>query len=327
MKHSATKALFLLAGALLTPLTLRAGVSEGGEPARKSHEHRFINPLLEHVKFKELRPFKTKIQEKIEQAVKDGGVDSAAVYFRSLSEGMWFGINEREPFSPASIMKVPIMMAYYKMAEKDPAILGKNLLYMTDPQDAAEGVTPRTAVPGKLYTAEQLIGIMISESDNSAAAILADNIPADGLINTFGFFGMAITGKDARDSFDSLKTSASLLRVLYNSSYLNEEFSEKALEHLSNCTFTDGIRAGVPAEYAVAHKFGARSLEGDKKQLHDVAIVYYTGNPYLLSVMTKGIGKDYSNLARLIREISSITFREVSSQHDSSSEAKTAVIE
>lgn len=326
IKHTTTKTLILLAAAL-TPLTFGPGASaEAVKPEQKA-QRRLINPLLDHIKFKELRPFKAKIQGRIEQAVKRGDIESAAVYFRSLSEGMWFGINERELFSPASIMKVPIMIAYYKAAERDPDILRKKLAYRMDEQDAAEGVAIRSAIPGKLYTAEKLIRVMITESDNSAAAVLAENIPAQDLIGTFEFFGIAITGKDVRDSFDSLKISASLLRVLYNASYLNEKFSEQALEHLTHCTFTDGIRAGVPAEYEVAHKFGARALEGDIKQLHDVAIVYYTGNPYLLSVMTKGTGKDYSGMARLIRDISSVTFEEVSSQHNSGPEDKTVVIE
>ena len=87
------------------------------------------NPLLRYVTFRELRPFQSKVEELIKNEQSTGKVRDVAVYFRSLSDGMWFGINENEKFSPASLLKVPVMMAYLKLAESDPDILKKKYAY------------------------------------------------------------------------------------------------------------------------------------------------------------------------------------------------------
>jgi beta-lactamase class A len=324
MKKTTLEIAVVFLGAILAALSL-SGHAIGAENTRQENPApRLTNPLLRHVRFREIRPFKDAISKTIDQAIKSGEVEEAAVYFRSLSDGMWFGISEQESFAPASILKIPIMVTYYKLAERDPAILQKKLRYILDSQEElGETVTARSAVPGEDYTIEQLIHFMITESDNSAGTLLTNNLPKRYFIETFSDFGINLEGKD---TFTALKIVASMLRVLYNASYLNEDFSERALKHLSESSFADGIRAGVPSAYSVAHKFGTRALEANgQKQLHEVAIVYYPTNPYLLAVMTKGAGDDYSKLAKLIREISTLTFREVSSQGAKSGGEKVIV--
>ena len=321
MKNTTLQIAAVSLGAILAALSLSDHAFGSESTRQKNPELRLTNPLLKYVRFREIRSFKGAISKAIDQAIKNGEVEEAAVYFRSLSDGMWFGISERESFAPASILKIPIMIVYYKLAERDPAILQKKLRYILDSQqELGETVTKRSAVPGEDYTIEQLIHFMITESDNSSGTILINNLPRRYFIKTFSDFGINLEGKD---TFIALKIVASMLRVLYNASYLNEEFSDRALKHLSESSFADGIRAGVPSTYPIAHKFGTRTLETNReKQLHEVAIIYYADNPYLLAVMTKGIGDDYSKLAKLISEISALTFREVSAQSSESGTGK-----
>ena len=49
------------------------------------------------------------------------------VYVRNLNNGPWFGINENEAYSPASLMKVPVLMTYLRWAEIEPNLLNKKL--------------------------------------------------------------------------------------------------------------------------------------------------------------------------------------------------------
>jgi beta-lactamase class A len=302
----------LLSAAALFPGPCLSGSAAAATPLQPE---RLTNPLLKYVKFRELRPFMPVIEARIARAVADGEAESAAVYFRSLSEGMWFGIGEKDKFAPASILKVPIMMAYYKMAEKDRPILEKKLKYVRTEPETQTDFAPSPAKSGRSYTVEQLIGFMIANSDNDAGTALISGLPMQNFIDTFHNFGIDVNRITAQDEFVSLKKVASLLRVLYNASYLNEKMSERALGHLLHSTFQEGIRAGVPPEYPVAHKFGIRTDKGgESRQLHEVAIVYYHGNPYLLAVMTKGKAADHSRLAGLIKDISAMIFHEVSIQ-------------
>ena len=70
---------------------------------------------------------------------------------------------------------------------------------------------------------------------------------------------------------------------------------------MSQTDFEKGIKAGVPENIKVAHKFSERRL-GDLAQLHDCGIIYKQGRPYLLCVMTRG--KNFEDLETLIGDVS-----------------------
>lgn len=279
-------------------------------------EKRLTNPLLKFIKFKEIQPFKYKIMELIEKDKAAGLVEETAVYFRSLSDGLWFGIDEKKAFSPASILKIPVMLTYFKMAEDNPDILNKKIKY--EPQDT-EGFVPEvrqdsTAKIGKYYSIDDLIRFLIEESDNNANALLLRNLPPGASDDTLRDFGIDVSNIPAEGDFVSLKICAGFLRVLYNASYVNETLSEKALGYLTKSTYRDGIVAGLPEGTVVAHKFGERSIgQTGKRQLHEIAIVYYKKNPYILAIMTRG--NDYNSLAKAIRDISELTYKEIDAQY------------
>jgi beta-lactamase class A len=104
----------------------------------------------------------------------------------------------------------------------------------------------------------------------------------------------------------SPRAYASFFRRLYNATFLTRELSERALDILSKTDFADGLRAGVPADVVVAHKFGERGIYEDGRvvgvELHDCGIVYAPAGPYLICVMTGG--SDEKTLEAIICEIS-----------------------
>lgn len=276
-----------------------------------------INPLLRYIEFKELQPFKYKVEELIRKEKEAGYVEEVAVYFRSLSEGLWFGINEKVKFVPASLLKVPCMIAYFKLAETNPRMLEENMTYNEYLDDPDIYVKPAARlVVGNSYSVDALIKQMIKESDNNAFLTLWKSSDKDFLLKTFIELGLIRRDLSSLEVQVSLKSFVSIFRVLYNASYLNNKFSQKSLEYLTATGFKDGIVAGVPADVTVAHKFGERYLVAeDIRQLHDVGIIYHPHNPYLLGVMTRG--KDFSNLSKVIKEISELIYNEVESQYKS----------
>jgi len=282
----------------------------------------FTNPLLECevardiVESRELRPFKYKIKALIDDRINSKKALHISVYFRDLNNGPWFGISEKEEFSPASLQKVPIMIAYLKLAESDPKILAKKIKYDGNQDDnAKENIKPSVSlVKGKSYSIEELLYRMIVYSDNNAWGLLVLNIDINSLYRVF--FDLGVTVPDVRKPNDymTVKAYAAFFRILFNASYLNREMSEKALEYLTQVEFKEGLVGGLPQGIAIAHKFGERSLGSNNeiKQLHDCGIIYYPNRPYLLCVMSRGY--DFTTLDDNIRNISYLVYEEIDSQ-------------
>jgi len=105
------------------------------------------------------------------------------------------------------------------------------------------------------------------------------------------------------------------LRVLYNASYLTNEYSEKMMELLTQSEFKDGLAAGVPDNLKIAHKFGISTVftsseEISSRELHDCGIIYHPDHPYILCVMTKGHSK-LSDSEGIIKKISQNVYEAV----------------
>lgn len=279
---------------------------------RELHQggYEYISPLLECADFqyKNRGDLEEKISELINKEIKGGEVEFISLYFRDLNNGPWIGINEQENFTPASLLKVPLMIAYLKIAGKDPSILERKVLTENNKNLLSQNIIPlRTVETGKEYKIGELLEYMIIYSDNLAADALLRNINIESLDKTYRDLGISAPSGNKTEDFMSVRDYSSFFRILYNASYLDHEMSEKALEILSRSQFVQGLTAGVPSQVKVAHKFGER-ISGDTKQLHDCGIIYKEESPYLLCVMTRG--QDFNKMGKIISDISSLVYKE-----------------
>ncbi len=283
--------------------------------------YQFINPLLEcdSASFSQnvtLDSLKAKLESYLDNLTSNHQITLASIYFRDLNNGPWIGINEKEDFSPASLIKVPLMITYYKQAESNPEILKQSLTYLpTKNNELTQDILPSvTLTPEQKYPIEELIKNMIVYSDNQAYDLLLNNIDNQLLIETYQDLGVDISKafNDPNGNIISVKNYAAFFRILYNGSYLSNAMSEKALSLLSQVQFQDGLVKGVNnPNIKIAHKFGERSYtDTGEKQLHDCGIVYLPQKPYLICTMTRG--QDFKKLSSVIAEISKIIYEDVS---------------
>lgn len=257
----------------------------------------------------------------VENIKEDKNIKHISVYFRDLNNGPWVGINEKEYFSPASMLKTPLLISLLKWSETDPSILNKEILvdnkFFDSNLSQHMNVVGGVAL-GERYTFLEIATKMIQQSDNVAAKILYENIPQNFIDDTYTNIGVSFV-PNGEDTFIRVKDIAAFYRVLFNASYLNRYNSEKALSILSNTSYKDGIVSGVPKNINVAHKFGERFSsvvvtplnfipEGDI-QVHDCGIVYIPTMPYILCVMTRG--EDFKLQQQAISEISNFFYRQV----------------
>ena len=235
-----------------------------------------------------------------------------SVYFKEFSSGAWIGINENEKFTPASLLKLPLMMAYYKIAESNPSYLNTKIKYESTENVPNQNITPSvTLIEGNSYSIDDLIKIMIMYSDNKAYAVLLDYLKLQDQKKAYTDLGLQFPDENVPDDFMTVKDYAGFFRILYNASYLNKEMSSKALALLTEVTFDRGLIAGVQKGVKVAHKFGERGYpQNNIKQLHDCGIVYYPRKPYLLCVMTRG--NNFGDLENVIAKISKFVYQRIS---------------
>ncbi len=307
--------LFFCIGFVLNIAVIRPNPTSASVCLRQSGVYTHINPLLlcdspEAKGVSQYTSLQKKIGDLIKNDVSANLVQTVSVYFRNLNKGEWVGINENDQYSPASLLKVPIMISYYKLAESDPSILNKIDVYDGSFNENANEtfVSPYDIKPGA-YKVDDLIKAMIVNSDNNALTILSNNIDERSVTEIFTDLGLPVEGKTI--DFMSAKSYSQFFRILYNSTYLDQAFSEKALALLSGPDFPQGLRAGVPDSVTIAQKFGERTVKNQDgtiswRELHNCGIIYYPEKPYLLCVMTKGT--DYQNLATVIQGISKLTY-------------------
>ncbi len=236
-----------------------------------------------------------------------------AVYFRDLNNGPWFGINETERFYPASLLKVPLAMSYYFFAQTNPDILTQEIAFK-GPRGTTIAYFPPTKhiEEGNTYTIEELILLMLEQSDNDAAVILDQFAGRERTGEVYRDLGVDPGTVDAIYSID-VRTYASFFRILYNATYIGRIFSERMLETMSRSSFEQGIVAGVPSNIRVAQKFGEKILAPDSTgkplyQLHNCGIVY-AEIPYTLCIMTQGYALE--ELADIIKNTSATVFAAV----------------
>lgn len=289
---------------------------------REIGDYRFINPLLDcdisaglidSRKENFTRELTTEVQQ---VAAKNNIVIS--VYYRDLNNGPTFGVKESEEFIPASLLKVPIMMAYFHEAQNNPAVLTESFTLDKRIQfsNGKQFIPPKNTLQiGQSYTVNELIEQSIIYSDNDAIALLIDHVSEADVRDLYQLLGVSQVPITFPDGRLTVREYASFFRILFNSSYLSRDYSEKALEILSRADFKDGLVAGVPPSVVVAHKFGEAGNE-ENHQIHDCGIVYAKNRPYLLCVMTRG--GNINVLTSAIAEISRFVYAKIDSLNSKS---------
>lgn len=279
---------------------------------------KLINPILDCQSVVNIEPprvikMHSSLESYIQNAKEKGIATHVSVYFRDLNNGPIIGIGQDETYAPASLLKVPILIATLKEEEHNPGFLKRKIKYtqIVDPGYAQNIVDSISLKLGNSYSVLELAEAMIVHSDNEAKGLLVQLIPDSSLVRVHNDLGIVVPGIRNSQDFMTVRDYATFFRILYNGTYLNHENSELALEFLSRSTFIKGIKAGISDPYAiVAHKFGERELKDvGQRQLHDCGIVYSNGHTYLLCVMTRG--KDYDKLASVISEVSRIVYKNI----------------
>ena len=233
------------------------------------------------------------------------------IYFLYLNNNSWIGLNEKDEFTAASTIKVPLAMSIYKAIEDGK--LKANTIYNLEDLDLDSNFgTLYKSGDGKQFTIEQLIEIMLSQSDNTAMQALfhiLKNIGIDDPLSPvyeelgWQYLTPPAIGEAPNYQKINLKTLANMFLSLYNSTFLKVENSEKILKFLANTPFNDKLQAGLPKDIIISHKIGVSVPD---KTFSDCGIIYAPNRNYILCVGLEGA--DEKTASKFMAEVSKTVY-------------------
>lgn len=282
----------------------------------------FIHPLLayktpEATASGDYISLKNSFQATINAATRSGRAMRVGVYFRDLDTGKWVGINQDDAYHPASLLKVPVMIAYEKEKEENPSLFADYITYDPSVIPNIPFEATSTLVAQRSYAVEKLIETMIVDSDNGATFALLNRINPEFLKVVYAELGIQDPGDDSANYKISARSYGLFFRILYNATYLSHASSEQALDLLSKATYANGLVAGVPNGTPVAHKYGEYILSqgavATGVELSDCGIVYYPKHPYLLCVMASAV--DVPSAEKIIADLSRASYTAVAERY------------
>lgn len=224
-------------------------------------------------------PLRTALREYVEKLPKS---DRMGIYFEYLPSGNSIGVNEKDEFEIASLIKTPLVMEVYREMEEGRVEKGTLLTVKEENLDKRFGTLWQKGAGSRL-TVEEAVRLALVESDNTAANTLLAVIPGEFTENVFESLDIPTT-QDGELILISPKNYSSVFRSLYLSSYLARRSSNEILRLLTETTWNKQLVAGVPPGIKVAHKFGV--WQNDRVHT-DCGIVYVPDRPYLLCMMVK----------------------------------------
>lgn len=226
-------------------------------------------------------PLRTKLHNLID---KEYG-NNFTMYFEYIPTGTSIGVMPETEFYSASLLKVPVVIAYYHHKEKNNIQDDQEVTIKESEIDNHFGSLWQRGAGSKIRLSEA-VKFALTESDNTAAKILQDQLDNDDYAYVFN--GLDILVKEAQNHQVSMTAKAygSILKSLFFASLLSKENSEYILSLLSNTKFSDKLVAGVPDNIQVAHKIGV--YENVNVPIYaDCGIVYLPSRPYLLCMASR----------------------------------------
>jgi len=265
---------------------LAAGFFLTGEYLKNEAEHRKREALHEQ-KASEWESLSLRLVSEI-----NGFSGISGVFIKDLKHGFEFRHNEYDLFPSASLAKIPIMAAAYKAEYEGILDLGKEVR-LTEMEKLSGSGKLKSLPAGTVFTVEDLIGLMISISDNTATNMLTSVLGLDYINDAIADFGLRdsrlyrrVADYAARarglENYTTAADMGLILEKIYRGDMMSKKISERCLELLSDQQHRDRIPKHLPRDAVVAHKTGL-----ERGVCHDAGIVFDDRGDLLICVLTK----------------------------------------
>lgn len=261
---------------------------------------KIISPLPDKPNEKQHSKDPEMLAKKISEAVGTSWANYSIVV-QDYTSDFHFDISEKEIFTAASVNKVPIIAVLYSMAAKEKVDLDRVItVQASDIQDFGTG-SIRYAGAGSTYSIKTLAKLMISESDNTAAYILANHIVGlDTLSVTLKEWGLTQT--DIVENKTSNNDIALLFRKIYEEKITNPAYTQEMLSFFKDTEYESRLPRLLPENVTVYHKIGT-----EMRIFHDAGIVTDGTHTYYIGIFTSDVTDETATDAKMA-EISNLVY-------------------
>jgi len=233
-----------------------------------------------------------------------GGDDGHyAVVVKDLRDGRGVEIDAGRVFYAASLFKLEVM--YEIFAQRAAGLLDFGQQYVAS--DYYSGFDLGPHLIGQCATASigDLLGAMMSVSDNVAAVMLQDRAGAGNINDGMASLGLEQTRLTEDDSLPATAGDiARLMEVIARGLAVDRDASKGMADLLATEKINDRIPQGLPDGTLVAHKTGNWD-----KATHDAGIVYGKRSAYVIVLMSDiELDGDAAGAAAMEADITKIAF-------------------
>ncbi|MDI6638207.1 MAG: class A beta-lactamase-related serine hydrolase [Bacillota bacterium] len=224
-----------------------------------------------------------------------------AIYFRDLASGASFGINDREPITAASTVKVPVVLYLNHLVASGKASWDDRVVYNSalDYQDGA-GILQFAARDGDSYSLRTLANLAITISDNVAYRMLVRHLGEDNIAAFMRDLGGEMVFPEGRN----ITCAADMAKYVQGVLDFSRDYpalGTRLLDDMAHPIYHVGLPGKLPPGLVVAHK------EGDVSGVANDVGVVFTSRPYILVVLSKNVPDIDEGFAR-IADISKMVY-------------------
>lgn len=222
------------------------------------------------------------LRAKLRQEVVPYG-DTFSFYFEYLPSGITIGINEKTEVVAASLIKLPVAIAYFYQLEKDGLVWPASEVTIEKKHlDSGFGTLWQTG-EGTKISLDKAMELSLVESDNTAANVLKSHVFQKNFNEVYEGLDIDIHEQEGKVLIGA-KSYSSTFKALYFSSLISKQSSQRILQLLTQTAFNDKLVAPLPPTIKVAHKIGVFASENIYQ---DCGIVYVPQRPYILCMFSR----------------------------------------
>ncbi len=245
------------------------------------------------------KPDYTPLRKQIEDYISTKNA-KYGIYFKDLTSGATFGINENTPMKAASTNKV-LTVLYLNQRIVDGKLNWWNRVTYHSATDynSEGGILQVDAEEGQSYSLRVLANLSITLSDNIAHKMLIRYLGLENIARYMESLGGQVVYPDGQN-VTTARDMGIYMQAVLDFAKKYPEPGNRLIDDLANTIWDFGLPGLIPDKVMVAHKEGQIYAVAN-----DVGIVFGS-RPFILAILSDGIpdiNKGFSYLAEISRMI------------------------